>query len=448
MLRPAAAYSILFAVLLPVGSEAAAQVDSTPISYVLRAETDGNPGGEWVVEQGPELTVARWSDEAGPGEVALVAGPAVGGAPAELSDDMGGLLGILFDPGLEVGPGYRKESSYGSGTAVVDSVRLELEVGAADETIAGHAGIHHMLTARVWWRHQADDGSVTAVVDTGTAELWFAPDLPFSWIPLAVHPSRPALALPLSFWWPEVAQVAVHRFESRFRELGLLLRARTRDESRPGQNPGAGVELVGNELRASVELADVRTIEAAPDPGPFRGLSRLPRSRVFALQLLGFLLDPCRSLASGSGGSAELAIGGAWAHRSEGGSARIVTEAPAEESYAVVAGSMGAGGGTCTLLLLPGIEPRAGAFPIAAPNPGPGATDGAIAIHVSAEGPESRRLVVLESGEVRIEEAGAGGVNGRVDGAGWGLASSPGVPAEVLDDLELTLSFVAVPAAP
>ena len=448
MLRRARAYSVLFAVLLPAGSEAATQLESPPISYVLTAETDGNAGGEWMVVQGPELTVARWSDEAGPGDVALVAGPAVGGAPAEPTDDMGGLLGILFDPGVEVGPGYRKESSYGSGTAVVDSVRLELREGVGNEAIAGHEGRLHVLTARVWWRHHAEDGSVTPVVDTGTAELWFAPDLPFSWIPLAVHPSRPVLALPLSFWWPELAQVAALRFESRFRELGLLLRARTRDESRPGQNPAAGVELVGNELRASVELADVRTIEAAPDPGPFRGLSRLPRSRVTALQLVGFLLDPCRSLASGSGGSAELSIDGAWAHRSEGGSARIVTKEPAEESYAVVAGSMGAEGGACTLLLLRGAEPGAGAFPIATPNSGAGDADGAIAIHVSAEGPESRRLMVLESGEVRIEKAGAGEVTGRVEGAGWGLASRPGAPAEVLEDLELNLSFVAIPASP
>jgi hypothetical protein len=448
MLRRARACAVLFAVLLPAVSEAAAQLESPPISYVVTAETDGNPGGEWIVDQGPELTVARWSDESGPGDVALVAGPAVGGAPAEPTDDMGGLLGILFDPGVEVGPGYRKESSYGTGTAVVDSVRLELREGAGNEAIAGHEGRLHVLTARVWWRHHAEDGSVTAVVDTGTAELWFAPDLPFSWIPLAVHPSRPALALPLSFWWPEVAQVAAHRFESRFRELGLLLRARTRDDSRPGQKPGAGVELVGNELRASVELADVRTIAAAPDPGPFRGLPRLPRSRVAALQLVGFLLDPCRSLAAGSGGSAELSIDGAWAHRSEGGSARIVTEVPAEESYAVVAGSMGAEGGACTLLLLPGTEPRAGAFLIASPSAGASDADGAIAIHVSADGPESRRLVVLERGDVRIEEVGAGEVKGRVEGAGWGLASRPGAPAEVLEDLELTLSFVAVPASP
>lgn len=439
-------YSLLVALPLATGSEAAAQAEIPTLSYRVTAETDGNPGGEWMVVQGPDLTVALWPDESGAGEVALVSGFAVGGAPAEPTDDLGGLLGILFDP-VPVEPGYRKESSYGSGTAVVDSVRLELVRGATDETIAGHQGSHHVLTARVWWRHEADDDSMTPVVDAGTADLWFAADLPFSWIPLAVHPSRPALALPLSFWWPEVAQVAALRFESRFRELGLLLRARTRDESRPGRNPDAGVELVGNELQASVELADVRTIEAAPDPGLFRDLPRLLRSRVIALQLVGFLLQPCRALATGSGGSAELAIQGGWAHRSEGGSARIVTEAPAEESYAVVAGSMGAEGGACTLLLLPGTEPRTGAFPIAAPSAGVGAADGAIAIHVSAEGPDSRRLVVLDRGDVRIE-AGAGGVAGRVEGVGWGLASNPGVPAEVLEDLELTLSFLAVPASP
>ena len=46
------------------------------------------------------------------------------------------------------------------------------------------------------------------------------------------------------------------------------------------------MELVGNELRASVELANVRTIEAGPDPGTFHGFPRLSRSRVLALQLL------------------------------------------------------------------------------------------------------------------------------------------------------------------
>ena len=42
----------------------------------------------------------------------------------------------------------------------------------------------------------------------------------------------------------------------------------------------------------------------------------------------------------------------------------------------------------------------------------------------------------------------AGAVTGRVDGAGWGVSSHPGGPTEVLDDQELTLTFVAMRGAP
>lgn len=182
------------------------------LTYRVTLEEQGSVWGEWLVTQGEDLALARWAGDEGsegPGEVALVAGPAVGGLPAEPKHDHGGLLGTLFDPAAGFGPGFWKSSSYGSGTAVVDSLRIELREGEANEAIAGHDTRHHVLTARLWWRHVAEEGWETAVFETGTADLWLAPDLPFSWLPFAVHPATPGLAFPLARTWPEVAWVAI-----------------------------------------------------------------------------------------------------------------------------------------------------------------------------------------------------------------------------------------------
>lgn len=435
---------LLFALLLAPGVARG----QTGLTYVLEAELEGSPGGAWTVEQGPDISVARWSgpEEEGGGEVALVAGPAVGGLPAVPDDDLGGVLGVLFDPGVDLAPGYRKASVYGSGVAVVDSVRLELDEGPGTERIAGHEGRQHVLTARVWWRHHAADGTVTPVADAGRADLWFARDLPFSWIPFGVHPSRPGIALPLSFWWPEVAQAAASRYEGRFRDLGLLLRARVHDETRPAQDAGADVELVGTELRSALEVRDVRETGAAPEPGTYADFPRIPRPRVGTLRVISFVLDPCRSLAFAPGGRFELVVEGAPGYRSEDGEALVVLDGQ-DESYAVVAGGVGEGRSECTLVLLPGAVPGVGEFALEPPAVDPGGdVQGAIALHVSAEGPASRRIVILERGEVRIEKADAGGVSGRLRGTGWGLETRVDGPARVLEGVDLTLTFTAVPA--
>lgn len=434
--------------ILALAPELAAQAELPPaVSYVLTAETNGSPGGRWTVTQWSDITLARWPEDEG-GGIAVVAGPAVGGLPAEPVDEFGGLLSVLFDPAADFGPGYRKESQYGSGNAAVDSLQLELTEGAGDERIAGHDARHHVLTARLWWRHVAEDGTETAVVDSGTADLWFAPDLPFSWLPLGVHPARPGLALPLSFWWPEVAAAAVVRYGPRFEDLGLPLRARTRDESRPDENPASQIQLMGSELQSSVLVSDVREVDEAPDPEreSIVGLPRIARYRAEALKIVLFVLDPCQALASPAGGTFRFVASGPREHGSDGPGALFVTDTGMDDAYAVVTGGMREDDRECTLIMLPGDSPRTGTFPVMDPRPG-GETgsETAVVLHVSG-GQALERILVLDGGEVRIDAAGAAGVSGRVEGRGWALEPHDDRPAELIEGIEVVMEFEAVPS--
>lgn len=447
-MRDGTVASILAASSLALAPELAAQADRpSALSYLLTTEIGGSPGGEWTVTQGPDLAIAHWPGEEG--EVAMVAGPAVGGLPAERVDEFGGFLSVLFDPTTEFGPGDRTESRYGQGIAVVDSVRLDLEEGAADERIAGHEAQHHVLTATVGWRHQAEDGTETVVVDTGTADLWFAPGLPFSWLPFGAHPNTPGSALPLSFWWPEVAGSAVGRLGPRMEGLGLLLRARVRDDARPEENPASAVQLGSVELERSLSVGGLDTAPKAPDPAPWTDLPRIARPRADALQMLFFVLDPCKSLVSSSEGSFRFTVAGPRAYEDEGAAALFVTDDGIDDAYALVAGGPRNGGLDCTLIMLPGETPAPGTFQIAAPEPGPGGlrTGAAVGLHVSAGEEALRRILVLERGQVRIDRAEGGMVSGRLKGEGWSLEPGAGRPPEVLDGLAVEVTFEAAPAA-
>lgn len=443
-----------------------AQDGSAPaLSYRISAEAQGTSWGEWLVAQGEDLAVARRADSegsTGPGEVALVAGPAVGGLPSEPWDQ--GLLAGLFDPAAGFGPGFWKASPYRSGTAVVDSLRIELREGDTNEAIDGRDARHHVLTARLWWRHVADDGAETAVFETGTADLWFAPDLPFSWLPFAVHPANPGLAFPLANSWPEVAWAAIAEHGDRLEALGLLLRARTRDEIHPSENPEASSQLVGIEYERSVSVSEVATdaetadAEAA-DAGPYRELPRVPRSRAAVLQMALSLLDPCRSLESAEAGSSQFLASSPQAEYLGGGPGTLfLTDAGIEDGYVVVTGGVQDGSGTCTLIVVPGADPQPGTFPVAAPDPGlarlapAGALrsdvgDSAVGVYLWFDQPHITAVLVLDGGQVRIDEAGPAGVSGKLEGDAWGLALHPAYPRVLHEGFEVTLTFEAVPGS-
>jgi hypothetical protein len=434
---------------------------ASALSYGVTVENQGSPWGEWLVTQGAEIAVARGVDSGesggpgGPGDVLLVAGPAVGGLPSEPGEQ--GVLSTLFDPATGLGPGYGKGSIYGSGTAVVDSLRIELRKGGENETINGREARHHVLTARLWWRHLAEDGSETAVFETGTADLWFAPDLPFSWLPFAVHPMAPGLAFPLANSWPEVAWAAIAEYGERLEALGLLLRAQVHDEVRPAENPDATTRLGGGEYERAVRLSEIATAAEAPDAAPFSGLPRVSRARAAVLDMIFFLLEPCASLESVDAGVHQLLASSPEAEYLGGGpGALVLTDAGIEDSHVVVAGVVRDGGGECTVLVLPGADPRPGTFQIDAPNPGfagpgvaePGSDDSALGLYVQldAQNQTINRVLVLESGQVRIDEAGPAGVSGRLEGRGWGLELNPNYPRRLHEGFDVVLTFEAVPA--
>ncbi len=448
-------HALCLAVALGLGA-AASGPDAT-LSYRVAAEVNGGAWGEWEVVQGEQVAIARFGDVDGPGEVALVAGPAVGDLPAEPMEM--GVLSTLFDPESGLGPGYWKASTYGTGTAVVDSLRLELQEGDAHEVIQGHATRHHVLTARLWWRHVPEEGGATPVAETGTADLWFAPDLPFSWLPLGVHPQTPGLAFPLAHGWPEVAWAAIAEHGNRLTALGLLLRARTRDELRPTNDPEALQQFGDMDYERSVTVSDVSTAEM-PDPAPFAGLPRVTRGRTALLDIVGFLLQPCGSLASAQAGSFQFIASSPEREYLGGGQgALLLTDPGVEESYVLTMGVVRPPAAECTVIFLPGTSPSQGTFALEPLDSGfarPGADGGAApwegafasGIHVLVDGQIIQRILVLEGGEVRIDRADASGVAGALEGEAWGLELDPAYPRGLFEGFELDLTFEAVPAAP
>lgn len=441
---------LIVAVLSAVPFESArAQEGETalPLSYRLSAEGDGSSWGTWSVTQGRDIALARGVDDGEVGDVALVAGPAVDGLPAALEENQpyGGLLGVLFDPAAELGPGFQKTLPGFDDLAVLDSLRLDLRAGGANDRIAGHDTRHHVLTVRLWWRQITEEGSETAWAETGTADLWFAPELPFSWIPFAVHPANPGLAFPLWNSWPEVAGAVIGEYGSRLEGFGLLLRARTRDEAR--------APLSSFDHERSVSVSELATAPEPPSSESYAELPRLSKTRKAFLDVAFFLLTPCRSLETAEAGSFDLAVSGPRSSSASGPGALFLTDAGHDDAYVVVAGSGGMAEGrmACTVLVLPGVEPRTGTFPVVGPEPfrAPTEADPVVGLHVEGEGETLNRLLVLNEGEVRIDQAGPDAVRGELASEGWGLELiHPDRPRRMIEDLEVEMSFRAVRAAP
>ena len=109
---------------------------------------------------------------------------------------------------------------------VVKSFRFDLQRGDSDRTIEGHPAEHYILTVDLELEQVGPDNQHNREHATGTANLWIAPDLPFSWLPY-FDPQGLLAALPLSFGYPRVGNYLAVALADRLSVLGLLLRAET-----------------------------------------------------------------------------------------------------------------------------------------------------------------------------------------------------------------------------
>lgn len=414
-----------------------------PIAYHLTAEVGGAAWGEWSVEQGGEVAVAR--RPAG-GDPVLLTGSALEGSVAAEPNEQGFLV-TLLGTGADVGAGFRRPSPFGSGMAVVDSVRFDLREGETDETLAGHDARHYELTAHLWWRHLPDSGAETAVTESGTADLWFAGELPFSWMPFAVAPGQPGLALPLSQNWPEVAPALIEELGPRLTDLGLLLRARVVDQVRPEDNPDAPAQLVGTDYERSVTAADVQPLAEAPDAAELLALPRISSEQMAALRPAGAMLRDCRALAPEAGGSFDMRTSGAREFMGGGSGALLTGAGDGRPGAFVVMGRFDGQRLECTAIRLPDDAPVAGAYPLGSftgQAAGGANTQEAQAVHAIMEGREVHRMIVLEAGEVRLSEVGDGTLTGELEAEGWGLELNPAYPRHLFPELGMVASFEAV----
>ena len=185
LLLPPAAGVILLVAGMPTPSAWPRTSGAVALSYRVADDFFS-----WAVVQGAELTVVRTtgSPEDGGGEIVMVAGENVGGAPAVMARNVSVLVRALEGPAT-LGPGHRSPSGYG-GTAVLDSFRFALRPGSQLATIGGRTTTHRILTVETWPSPRRARSSSPAPVRSGswrgapvrrcgTAKVWDT--RPWSW---------------------------------------------------------------------------------------------------------------------------------------------------------------------------------------------------------------------------------------------------------------------------
>lgn len=434
--------------LAVLGAGAGLDRPSTPspggapaLSYRVADEFYG-----WAVHQGTDLTVVRTigsPDEVG-GEIVMVAGPTVGGPPAVMVRNVPVLARTLGGP-KTLGPGHLSRSTFG-GVAALDSFRFALVPGNNAVSIGGHQASHRTLTVESWWIERGEDGTRTPVREIGRADLWFAADLPFSLVPLAVPPvGRAGGALPLSSNHPEVAAHVLEKVLDQLIPLGLLLRARVLDSVIPDENPRAEIGLAGQVAERRIDVDSIRSEAGEPSAPDWTGLPVLTASQGLALEIGTMAAgEPCgRERASGSfefssSGPVSFMAGGAGASLRDG-------EGLGHAS--IVLGGMGARAVECTLVILSDSARTPGSYRVVGPSGTvfSGSGKEAIVVHFLAD-PAARaltRFLALETGEVRLERADGQVAKGIIKGNGWVAELDPRYRRRVEDGLGFDASFEA-----
>jgi hypothetical protein len=383
----------------------------------------------WEVHQGAELSVVRSSGapEDGGGEIMMVAGPKVGGPPALMVRNVQVLaraLGGLSAPG----PGHVSPSGYG-GTAVLVSFRFALRAGGEPATIAGYRTTHRVLTVESWWVNRAEDGSRTPVRERGHADLWFAADLPFSWVPFAMPPvaGRAGAALPLSQNHGEISAHVLAQVIDELEPLGLLLRATVVDSVVPSTNPDAMIGLVGGVVERRIEVDSIRPLGAEPTAPEWVGLPVLSAAQGLALEL-GMLAagGPCSEAPSA--GSYEFSTSGPVSVLAGGnGASRRDGEGLGHAS--VLLGGRGPKLVECVLVVLSDSALGPGPYRVVPPSPTIFADAGreALVVYFVADPAEQIliQFMALDSGEVRLEAADGLRAKGVIQGTGWAAELDP-----------------------
>jgi len=392
------------------------------------------------------------------GQPTQLAGDAVGGTPVTPLP-----IGLLQDAWVrlpEPPPTLLDASPIGdiSNAATLDSVHIDLSDAGSGPAIDGHPTRHMRLRVETFSVAVDTSGRKTPFRGAGRSDLWFASDLPFSWLPLGGSNGPIPEAIPLAHSIPAAGTYVADALAPRLRKLGLLLRADVRDsillKDRPGAGPGWGSDFT---IVRKIWVDSIGPATTVPPAGRYADMQHISELRMrLAAAVAMMTTQECGAMAGRTGGSFDLTVTGPPSTRLSGRAFSLPPEtgrmtAPAH--LILEAGKAAGPATTCLWISLPKGAVRTGSFPLSAAagsDPDPSAAR-AFEIVMTPGGGDPRAMGLVETGTLQIRSAHGGSVAGALKGTGWRLdvdpAQSP--PKGTLrDDLGFELKFEAVQAAP
>ncbi|MDP2529846.1 MAG: hypothetical protein Q8W51_08910 [Candidatus Palauibacterales bacterium] len=390
------------------------------------------------------------------GQPTQLAGDAVGGTPVTPLP-----IGLLQDAWVrlpEPPPSLLDASPIGdiSDAATLDSVHIDLSDAGSGPAIDGHPTRHMRLQVETFSVAVDTSGRKTPFRGAGSSDLWFASDLPFSWLPLGGSSGPIPEAIPLAHSIPAAGTYVADALAPRLRKLGLLLRADVRDsvllKDRPGARPGWGSDFT---IVRKIWVDSIGPATTAPPAARYAGMQHISELRMrLAAAVAMMTAQECGAMAGRTGGSFDLTVTGPPSTRLSGRAFSLPPEtgtltAPAH--LILEAGKAAGPATTCVWIDLPKGPVRTGDFRLsAAAGPDPTAAR-AFQLVMAPGGQEPRAMALVETGALHIRSADGGSIAGSLEGTGWRLEVDPtrSPPrGKLLDDLGFKVRFEAVQAAP
>jgi hypothetical protein len=390
------------------------------------------------------------------GQPTQLAGHAVGGMPVTPLP-----IGLLQDAWVRLTqppPTLLDASPIGdiSNAATLDSVHIDLSDVGPGPAIDGHATRHMRLQVETFSVAVDTSGRKTPFRGAGRSDLWFASDLPFSWLPLGGSNGPIPEAIPLAHSIPAAGTYVADALAPRFRKLGLLLRADVSDsvllKDRPGAKPGWGSDFT---IVRKIWVDSIGPTTSVPPAARYAGMQHISELRMRLAAAVAMMTAPeCGTMAGRTGGSFDLTVTGPPSTRLSGRAFSLPPETGTVTVPAHLVLEAGKAAGpvtTCLWIDLPEGPVRTGSFRLsAAAGPDPTAAR-AFELVMGPGGQEPRAMALVESGTLHIRSADGGSIAGSLEGAGWSLEVDPTQSppkGKLLDDLGYRLKFEAVHAAP
>ena len=400
---------------------------------------------ELLVHQAGDIAVARHESDS---SIAMVSNPAAGIVSAGTARRLTGFGGLPFliemaEVPESLGPG--SEMPIGNDwVQVIESISFNLERGDSDRILEGRQAEHRVLTIDLKLQPVGPDGRSNSEFATGRADLWTAPDLPFSWLPYT-SPTAYMWALPLSFNYRQVAAHVLAELSDELLGLGLLLRSEIQGSVAIGDS--------GNTMESEyIREVSVEGLESTAGPLDMTPLDQPVLTLSSFKALFGGMMLAGRSCGQQvpAGASSLTLTTDQPREISAEGEAWVSPEPAIEGATVLVVGSLGEDEGSCVVVITEPTGPEPGEYTLAAGAasdvwktiPSPKAT-----AYYFRGNEESSQLTLIDTGTLIVESAGPGKLQAKLRGTGWTGDLTPSSPA-LIEDVSFELSFtVDVPIA-